>query len=63
MCSYSIVLTANDRDRIWNACMRECKGYLNIADFDRIVREVYGEIPSPTSNVDFESSSSGFSDI
>lgn len=43
--------------------MRECDGYLNIEDFDRIIREIYDEIPSPTSNVDLEFSSSGFSDI
>ena len=29
-------------------------------DFDRIIREVYGEIPSSTSNTGLESSSSGF---
>lgn len=44
MSSYSIVLTASDRNMIWNACMRECEGYLNRADFDRIIREVYREI-------------------
>lgn len=43
--------------------MRECEGYLNITDFDRIIREVYGEIPSPTSNDDLEPSSSVFPNI
>lgn len=40
--------------------MRECEGYLSPTDFDRIIREVYGEIHSPISNTDSESSSSGF---
>lgn len=42
--------------------MRECEGYLGQMDFDRIIREVYGEIPSPISNTDSESLSSGFLD-
>lgn len=43
--------------------MWECEGYLKRADFDRIIREVYSEIPSPTSNADLESSSSSFPNI
>lgn len=39
---------------------RKCEGYFNRANFERIIKEVYGEIPSPTSNADLESSSSGF---
>lgn len=58
----SIFLTASDRNRIWNACIRECDGYLSRANFDRIIREVYGEILSLISNTDSESSSSDFSD-
>lgn len=38
-------LTAHDRNKIWNDCMRECEGHLIRTDFDRIIREVYGEIP------------------
>lgn len=43
--------------------MQECEGYLNRANFDRIIREVYHKIPSPTINVDLEYSSSGFPNI
>lgn len=42
--------------------MRECEGHLSRAEFDQIIREVYGEIPSPSSNLDSESSSLGFLD-
>ena len=63
MSSYSVVLTGSDGNMIWKGYMRECRGYLDRVDFDRIIREVYIEIPSPTSNADLESSSSGFSDI
>lgn len=55
-----IPLTANERNGIWNECMTECDGYLSRADFDRIIKEVYGEIPSPISKTDSESSSSSF---
>lgn len=37
--------------------MRECEGNLSSMDFNQIIREVYGEIPSPISNTDSESSS------
>lgn len=42
--------------------MIEGEGHLNTVDFDRIIREVYGEILSPISNTDLESSSPYFLD-
>lgn len=32
--------------------MRECEGHLSWAEFDQIIREVYGGIPSPSSKID-----------
>lgn len=63
MSSNSMVLTSSDRNIVWNACMQECEDYLNITDCNRIIKEVYSEIPSPTSNVDLESSSPGFLNV
>ena len=48
---------------IQNGCIQECEGYLSRMNFDWIIREVYGEIPSPDSNTDSESLSPGFLDI
>lgn len=42
--------------------MRECESHLSRVEFDQIIREVYGEVPSPSSKADSESSSSGFVD-
>lgn len=42
--------------------MRECGGHLNRAEFDQIIREIYYEIPSPSSEIDSQSSQSGFVD-
>lgn len=54
-----IPLIAHDRNIIWNYCMRECESHLIRMDFDQIIREVCGEIPSHISNIDSESSSLG----
>lgn len=43
--------------------MKECESHLKQAEFDHIIREVYGEISSPHSKIDSESSSSGSVDI
>lgn len=43
--------------------MRECEGHLSRAEFDQIIRKVYDEIPSSSSKIDSESSSSGFLNI
>lgn len=40
--------------------MRECEGHLSRVDFGWIIKEVYGEIPTPISNTNSESSSSAF---
>lgn len=42
--------------------MRVCEGYLGRMDFDRIIKEIYGEIPSPISNTNSESLSPCFLD-
>lgn len=57
-----IFLTANKRNKIWSECIKECEGHLSRVEFDQIIREVYGEILSPCSNTNLESSSSGFVD-
>lgn len=39
--------------------MKECEGHLRQAKFDQIIKEVYGDISSPYSEIDSEFSSSG----
>lgn len=58
-----ISLTAHERRKLWDECMKECEGHLKQAEFDQIIREVYGYISSPHSKTESESSSSGSMDI
>lgn len=51
-----ISLTAHERRKLWNKCMRDYEGHLNRDEFDQIIKEVYGEIISPSSKTNSESS-------
>lgn len=58
-----ILLNAHKRRKLWDECMKECEDHLKKVQFDQIIKKVYGDISSPYSKTDSESSSSGSVDI
>lgn len=46
---------AQERIKLWDACMKECKVHLGREEFDQIIREVYDDIFSPLSDTGLES--------